>query len=353
MSETVHNPDRYMMDLRQILAQGRKRIGILMGAGGPVSIRVNAQGKIAQDGDPLIPDVARLTQRVIDDLSNEQKKIVAKLVAELDANPNIEAILTRIRRLSHAIGNATVHGLNGSGYEALAETICERIGALVSAELPNEPNAFTEFVSWVGGTYRTHPVEFFTTNYDLLLEEAFERARLPYFDGFTGAHKPFFDPSSIGEDALPSRWSRLWKLHGSLGWKIDQDIIVRTGDRSATSLIYPEHLKYDQIARQPYSALFGRLREFLITPDSLLICTGFSFADAHVTAVLDEALSTNAHTSVLAFQYRPLADEENAVKLALRRPNMSVYARDQAVIFGVAGRWKPGQPPTEELISPT
>ena len=30
---TIHNPDRYMADLRQILSQGRKRIGVLIGAG--------------------------------------------------------------------------------------------------------------------------------------------------------------------------------------------------------------------------------------------------------------------------------------------------------------------------------
>ncbi|MBW2663936.1 MAG: hypothetical protein JRD93_18645 [Deltaproteobacteria bacterium] len=39
METTVHNPDRYMGDLRQILAQGRKRIGLLIGAGAPASIQ--------------------------------------------------------------------------------------------------------------------------------------------------------------------------------------------------------------------------------------------------------------------------------------------------------------------------
>jgi hypothetical protein len=41
--DTVHNPDRFMADLRQILSQGRKRIGILIGAGGPLSVRVDAR----------------------------------------------------------------------------------------------------------------------------------------------------------------------------------------------------------------------------------------------------------------------------------------------------------------------
>lgn len=348
---TLHNPDRFMVDLRQILSQGKKRIGLLLGAGVPVSVRVNNEGKLDDSGAPLIPDVARLTQIVVDDLSPEDRAVIEKLLPELGDNPNIETILTRVRRLSQAIGAAEVHGLNGNAYEELAQRICEKIGTIVARVLPKEPNAFTELVSWIGGTHRDHPIEIFTPNYDLLLEEAFERARLPYFDGFTGSHKPFFDPTSISEDSLPPRWSRMWKIHGSLGWEVKPDAIIRTGSREATQLIYPDHLKYEQIARQPYSALFERLRDFLTTPDTILICSGFSFFDAHICAVLDEALSANTHTAILAFQFRPLEQEKLAVKLALRRPNLSVYARDGAVIFGVKGKWRPGEPPTEEWKS--
>lgn len=348
---TLHNPDRFMIDLRQILSQGKKRIGLLLGAGAPVSVRLNNEGKLDAKGAPLIPDVARLTEMVVSDLEPQDREVIEKFLPELGDDPNIETILTRVRRLSQAIGAAEVHGLNGTAYEELAKRICDKIGAIVASKLPEEPNAFTELISWIGGTHRDHPVEIFTPNYDLLLEEAFERARLPYFDGFTGSHKPFFDPTSISEDVLPPRWSRIWKIHGSLGWEIKPDAIIRTGSRKATQLIYPDHLKYDQIARQPYSSLFERLRDFLTTPDTILICSGFSFFDAHISAVLDEALSANTHTAVLAFQFKPLDDEELAVSLALRRPNLSVYASDGAVIFGVKGRWKPGEPPTDEWKS--
>ena len=345
---TTHNPDRYMVDLRQILSQGKKRIGLLVGAGAPVAVRVNSEGKLDHDGNPLIPDVAMLTKVVIDGLESVDKTVIGTLVSELGESPNIETILTRVRRLSQAIGRAEVHGLNGDGYNALAERICSKIGEIVAPSLPNETNPFSELVSWIGGTHREHPIEIFTPNYDLLIEEALERARLPYFDGFTGAHRPFFDPASISEDLLPARWSRVWKIHGSLGWEVKEDTIIRTGSRKATQLIYPDHLKYNQITRQPYSALFERLREFRTTPDSLLLCTGFSFFDAHIKAVLDEALAANTHTAIFAFQFRSLSEENSAVKLGLRRPNLSVYARDGAVIFGVQGKWQPGQPPSDE-----
>ena len=65
---TIHNPDRCMVDLRQILSQGRKRIGLLVGAGAPMAILV--------DGKPLIPDAGHLTDSVIRSLEPEDREII-------------------------------------------------------------------------------------------------------------------------------------------------------------------------------------------------------------------------------------------------------------------------------------
>ena len=202
LQTTIHNPDRFMADLRQILSQGRKRIGLLIGADAPVALKVNAQGKLDPNGQPLIPDVERLTETVMNYLDQSDREVVGKLFPESGENSNIEKILTCIRRLSQAIGNEEVHGLDGTGYEAMAERICRKIGSIVARSLPDGPNLYTELVSWIGGTHRDYPIEIFTPNYDLLLEEAFESARRPYFDGFIGSHKPFFDPASISDDEI-------------------------------------------------------------------------------------------------------------------------------------------------------
>ena len=346
---TIHNPDHYMAALRQILSQGRKRIGLLIGAGAPTSIRVDGQGHIVEDGGrPLVPDVAGLTVDVVSALSQGDKAIIEVLKQELTGNINIETILTQIRKLAQAIGTACVHGVDANGYDAIAQRICEQIGEHVSAALPESSNPYSEVASWISGTRRVHSVEIFTPNYDLLIEEALERARAPYFDGFSGSYRPFFDAASVSTDVLPSRWTRLWKLHGSLGWGISNDTVVRTGSRQATELIYPDHLKYDQITRQPYSALFERLRSFLTSPDTLLLCSGFSFLDAHICAVLDEAMAANSHSAIFAFQYKALSGEEAVTAMASSCPNLSVYARDGAIINGVAGRWEPGQSLNQE-----
>jgi hypothetical protein len=334
-----------MSDLRQILSQGRKRIGLLVGAGAPLSIRINSDGRICKDGDPLIPAVDELTKLVIEELPSPTGEVVRKIQSEIGSGANIEAILSRVRLLQNALGEANVHGLNGRGYAALGEQVCSVIGRKVGASLPSDQCAYHELVGWISGTHRACPVEIFTTNYDMLFEEAFERARVPYFDGFTGGSSPFFDPVTVAGDDLPPRWSRLWKLHGSLGWSVENGNVVRTGGKSSTQLVYPDHLKYDLTQKQPYSSLFERLKRFLLTPDTILLATGFSFRDAHICAVIDEALAVNSNASVFTFQWQTIKQEECACRLAQNRPNMSVYAADGAVIGGVQGPWQLGDIP--------
>lgn len=340
-----------MSELRQILSQGRKRIGVLLGAGAPASLKVNREtGQLDPGGEVLIPTVAGLTSRVLDGLSDANGALAA-VRADLPPESNIEHVLSRLRSLSTFIGSQTVHGLNSGGFRDLAEHICASIGGLASVSLPVEQNAFTELAAWIGGTERAHPVEVFTTNYDLLIEEALERAEIPFFDGFTGTHEPFFDPASIARSDLPSRWARVWKLHGSIGWRESGGSVVRAGGREATSLIYPDHLKYDHIQKLPFTALFDRLRAFLLQPDTLLVSCGFSYADAHISAVMDECLSANPASSVFAFQFEALDGAAEACRIATKRTNMSVYARDGAQINSIKASWRVGEPPARDWAS--
>lgn len=352
MATTVHNPDRFMAELRQLLAQGRKRIGLLLGAGTSASIRVDKlTGRIDSGGEQLIPAVKGLTKQVLDEVRATGTSALDDIAAELAPDANIEQILSKIRTYASALGVHEIRGMNGAAYATLAEDVCASIGKIVSVALPDEANPFSELTAWIVGTERAHPVEVFTTNYDLLLEEAMERAECPYFDGFTGAHKPFFDPASIARSDLPSRWSRVWKLHGSLGWRISGSTVVRGGDRSATSLIYPDHLKYDHIKKLPFAALFDRLRAFLLLPDTLLITCGFSFADAHISAIVDECLAASPSTAVFSLQYESLESASEARQIARKRPNFTIYASDGAQVNTVAAPWRPGDLPKPEWAS--
>jgi len=350
METTIHNPDRYVGDLRQILAQGRKRIGILIGAGAPASICYDKErSTLSSDGRPLIPTTKDLTESVLNSLDESDQKVISDISVELEKNPNIEMILSRIRSFAGIVGSCSIHGCDGDRFCELAKRICQAIGNVVNPCLPEGKNPYTELAAWIGGTDRWHPIEIFTPNYDLLMEEAFERFEIPFFDGFSGSYQPFFDPPSISNDDLPARWARLWKLHGSIGWAENgAGGIIRGKGRSATNLIYPDHLKYDKIKKLPFTALFDRLRKFLTTPDTLLITCGFSFSDPHILAVIEESLAANPAGSVFALQYGTLSDEKPSCALASKRPNMSVYAKDGAMINCIAALWRPGEMPNQD-----
>ena len=94
-----------------------------------------------------------------------------------------------------------------------------------------------------------------------------------------------------------------------------------------------------------------RLRTFLMTPDSLLLASGFSFADTHISAIVDECLAANPSTAMLAIQFRSLANEPHAASIARRRANASVYADNGAIVNCVEGEWRLGDLPNPAWAS--
>lgn len=337
MNESIHNPDQYMFGFRQIITNGKKKIGILLGAGAPVSINI---GK--DKWEPLIPNIVGLTQAIKTDLSKEDLVVFEAIESSIE-DQNFEKVLSKIRALGDVIGSSTVHGYDSANYTTLTENICNSIKTVVDRELPPSPTPYCELVSWINGINRKHGVEVFTTNYDLLLEQSLERVKTPYFDGFSGSRNAFFDPSSISRNDLPPRWVRLWKLHGSIGWEIgNNNDVIRIPHSKHTSMVYPSHIKYDQTQAAPFSSLFERFKNFLLEPDTLLIASGFSFADAHITSKIIESLMANPSAALFAFQFNKLSDESFAREIAMKCPNVSIFCRDGAIINGVEGKWRTG-----------
>ena len=122
---------------------------------------------------PLIPAVAGLTEQVLTTLAPTYQKQIDGLKGEL-ARHDIETILSRVRSLSQVIGSAKVHDLDGPGFATFGTAICSEIGKIVDVRLPTTRSAYADLVNWISGTTRDYPVEIFTTNYDLLFEEALE-----------------------------------------------------------------------------------------------------------------------------------------------------------------------------------
>lgn len=355
-----HDPARQISFIQQALSQNRKPIGFFIGAGCPLSVRVETENDGVVKNDALIPDVSGLTKIIAEQmagdpaLANSWLRLTKAVKDDEQDSENIELLLSRIRQLHGVAGKGTVRDLSAAELAALDEKICSVISEQVDRELPTKNTAYHDLAVWTRSVHRAQPVHLFTTNYDLLLEQAMEESSAPYFDGFIGSRRAFFDLGAVEDEGLlPARWTRLWKVHGSLNWRLDKGSVVRTTDKLGGSyLIYPSHLKYDQSRKMPYLAMLDRLKSFLLKPSAVLFICGYSFADDHINDVIMRSLETNATAHVLAFMHGELGEAKyaKARECALATPNLSMIAFDSAIVGRISGIWRPE--PIEGMVLP-
>lgn len=348
MTKASHDPQQCVRQLRQTLAADKLSVGFLIGAGCPCAVRVPG----AKDGEdrPLIPDIKGLTAHVHENVTQSKdhvdayKKLTDLLSEDGEAAPTIEIMLNRIRSLREVAGKSTVRGLSFGELDSLDQAISLSIKTTVSCDLPSDTTPYHSLARFIG-THRYPVSELFTTNYDILMEQALESCRVPHFDGFVGSSRPFFDQRAIEEDQIPVRWCRLWKLHGSINWRFNKASksvfrSVHDGDGDEL-LIHPSHRKYDESRRMPYFVMIDRLRSFIRNSQKpvALVVIGFSFSDEHLNEVIVESLKANPSAACFALQYGALATYPNAQKLAQDNVNLSVLARDAAIIRRIEGSW--------------
>lgn len=358
----LHDAAQQARNLRHVLQDDKQRIGCFLGAGCPLGV-YDAAG---EDSVVLIPAVVELTKRIAGGLqaTDSAPGATSKFKTHWDAmcgeckpsdgkEPTVEDVLTELRALANRRGNAEILGMTKKNLTDLDEAICTLIAREISKSLPAYRNSYTRFASWIGGVQRDWPTEIFTPNYDLLFEQALEQHPLPHFDGFVGSREPWFDLSSIEHDAIPKRWTRLWKLHGSINWEKNEETvnattvtrIVRVTRAAAAGkvMIYPSHLKYDQSRRMPYLAMLDRLRAFFHGKDAprLIVC-GYSFLDDHLNEILLDGLRGNRNAQCFALMYSSLDAHPRVVEYASKQSNLTVLASDGAVVGTRAGRYRPG-----------
>ena len=343
-TDPVHDPYRRAMDLLQRLAPSKMRIGFFLGAGCPLAVQIPTEDKF----EPIIPEISGLTAQVKAHLdANSTLKAGAqsawdRVVARGIPTPTIEDVLSHIRTLKSICEQGEIDGFSRDLLIKLDQSICEKVRNIVNKSLPSSDTPYRVLASWIQAISRDRPVEIFTTNYDLLIEQALEEQLVPYFDGFVGSNSAFLDLDSMAEDDLPARWARLWKIHGSINWWMTaKDKIRRSSDPVAGEqlLIYPSHLKYEQSRQMPYYAMLDRLRVFLRSDQCVLLTCGYSFADEHINAVIGQGLSGNPNAACIAMIFGDRAQSPKARELAKRHANLTLLATDGGVIGTVERNW--------------
>lgn len=169
-----------------------------------------------------------------------------------------------------------------------------------------------------------------TTNYDTLIEDAADSIGYTVMDGFSFSHRPYFDSDMFEwnlvkdieniktrELEYKKNIINLLKLHGSLTWERDKFGIRRKEKSEVVSplMIFPSSNKYLQSYQDPYFELFTKFQELLKRPNTLLITTGFSFADNHISQMIVQAIIHNRGLSTLVSDFNITQDNPNWLKL--------------------------------------
>lgn len=358
MSGTLaHDPLRTALEFREQLASDKRRLSFFLGAGTSMAVGV--------------PGIVGLTEKVAASLHAPSKAQFALVQSRLQGTTNVEDVLNRIRLYCELLEGSKEEqqdGLTKDDAKELDGAICREIYSIMRADPPRGMKPHVILAQWLQALHssRECPVEVFTTNYDLLLERAMEDVGLPFFDGFVGSVAPFFTPESVeadgnkGNEAVypPRAWTRLWKVHGSIGWHLtieatgDKRRITRLTDRAPQPgeglMIFPSREKYADSRKLPFLTYQDRLRRFLSAGEALLVVIGYSFSDQHLNEILFQGLRANGRLAITVLAYgtpdgsvgidgRKTPDD--LLAYGERYRNLTIYGPDKACIGGMVGNW--------------
>lgn len=354
-----HDPSEYIRGLQQLLVSDKKKVAFLFGAGTSLAKKNNVS--------PVIPAIGKMTKEIEEKLIKDAdfKKAIEEIKEEISIEKyTIETLLSNLEQKKQIICKGTLNGLNAEGLERLIKTVKDHIRKIVSIhneKLNLADIIHSDFAEWIGKFDRIYPIEIFTTNYDYLFELGLENNNIPYYDGFSGSYKPFFNAESVEDLSFLPNQTKLWKIHGSLGWHYDEQTrkVWRKDSDGEDILIYPSTLKYDNSRKQPYSALGDRLTNFLKQSDTILITCGYSFGDDHINERITTALKSNisAHIYVLNYDIEwadgkksgySFKDDTSLCKMAKQNNKISIYSSRNAVIGSQFGTWKLKREPDKE-----
>jgi len=348
----AHDPSEYIRGLQQLLISDKKRIGFLFGAGSSLAKK--------HEESLSVPAIGKLTEEIVSEMS-DYNDLFDEIKEELLDSFNIETILTSLEQKYQVIGKGMLNGLSKDKFKILISDYKKKILEKVSVHKEfdlSKTNLLTQsdFARWIGSTDRKHPIEIFTTNYDYLFELGLEYNKVPYYDGFSGSYSPFFNSDSVEDMKFLPNQTKLWKIHGSLGWRfvdsLKRVVRQRESDGGDEILIYPSVLKYSESKKQPYESLMDRLTNFIRTNDSLLIICGYSFGDEHINARIESALNASSTSHVIALMHSRTIENSNVFNIAKSNNKISVYGIRQAVIGTRLGEWQLKNEPNKDDIHP-
>ncbi len=320
-----------------------------------------------------VPLMHALTDRVYhraltENFSEDEvaKGVINFIKSQIAENDHIEVFLTQLgdfislserNRDSHAcVGDARIHkskltrihieilgiiaetvrwGFKPTSYDADGTTVIEPELAGIVGQSIVSVDYHRNFIEALFGSRRAGlenlrgRLEFFTTNYDTLIEDALALNSIEYCDGFSGGGAGFWNPNSF--ESKNNAKAFVTKLHGSIDWYRSKKtpftlLRTRSGDcyppQGGSVMIYPQATKYQNAQMNPFHDLFQRFRSRLGDgKDHTLLTCGYSFGDEHINADMEIAMS-NAQSQLVILAFA----DENADGLPKKLRDWQTHA---------------------------
>lgn len=206
-------------------------------------------------------------------------------------------------------------------------------------------------------------VNIFTTNIDILTEKVLEDTGANYNDGFIGHMTPSFrtghfqtiikKKSEYFERQSEIPTFNLYKLHGSLTWKLEGEgksisysdlsnlkTIEGSNNKkfneaySRFQIVNPNRKKFaTSVMESTYYELFRLYATELEKENSLLIVAGFSFSDEHILQVTRRAMDSNPTLTLCVFSHTKKSYDEYLKKFEGVR-----YANNLNIVAPLKGK---------------
>jgi len=302
---------------------------------------------ISADAD--VPISSALNKKVRNVLSTKypeqtslQQKLMNFLVGSVyfhrgltNTNPesgsvNIEEVLSSLQslknrktqQLSAFVGNW--HNFLSDYSDAFLEEYEKSLREIVVDSLKGDPSKMG-YIDWFKNLHQRHnsTINIFTLNQDTVLETALkDYGYVNGFDGDGNWNPELFDGvENEGGNAI-----NLFKLHGSLGWKRNENDLIICDSMINVS---DKHLMIfgilDKVTlEEPYFELIKRFKE-LSRKVPLIVTIGYSFSDAHINNILFESLRVTRNKRILVVDM-----DSNKLRVRLQKKysntaNMSLF----------------------------
>ena len=281
------------------------------------------------------------SEEIIEDFIDEEEQLSGKF--------NLENFLSVLLAYQKFVPKDDKDKLNNS----IAAIFKEIIDA-TSYDYSTEKFKHGKFLNLLSKlTRKEQKLNIVTTNYDTLIEDAANKEGFTVLDGFKFAQSPIFDASMFDwhlikeipnvktqEVEYMSKVINLLKIHGSLTWELSptEKSILRKSKSTVKNpiMVFPSSDKYAQSYQEPYFELFTKFQELLKRGNTLLITSGFSFADNHISRMILQAIKSNVslHVLVTDFDIEPEKPNENWKELGNMRERGYQIAFLQATMNG-------------------